>query len=129
MEICIKAEDSPFWRSLLVVKHLFYDNCRKHVGDGCNTRFWVDLWRDDQPLKVAYPRLFDLCFNKNTSVTMAFSLGLSNISFRRTLYWDSLSLWVSRKDRYVMRLSFLIKKEELNNAVVFKQDCHYSLVG
>ena len=101
MESCIKAGDSHFWRSLLAVKHLLYDNFWKHVGDGCNTRFWEDLWHDDKPLKVAYPRLFDLCFNKNMSVTKAFNLGLSNISFRRTLYGDYLSMLVSRKDKYV----------------------------
>ena len=86
------------WRSLLAVEHLLYDKCRKHVGEGCNTTCFERacgviinlLW---------LPTIDYLIFasTKNMSVAKAFSLRLSNISFRRTLYKDFQSLWVSRK--------------------------------
>ena len=112
MEICIKAGDSHFWRSLLVVKHLFYDNCRKHVGDGCNTRFWEDLWHDDKPLKVAYPRLFDLWFNKTCLLLRHSAWGWVTSPLEEPSLWGSKNLWVSYKYRCDEILSFLIKKEE-----------------
>nr|GFB71586.1 RNA-directed DNA polymerase, eukaryota, reverse transcriptase zinc-binding domain protein [Tanacetum cinerariifolium] len=30
----------------------FVSHCKKHVGDGHNTRFWYDSWVFDQPLHV-----------------------------------------------------------------------------
>ena len=69
------------------------------MGDGCNTRFWKDLWLDDKPLMLAYPIIYGLCFNKNISVADAFTLGLDNFSFRRTLLGESLDLWDRCKDR------------------------------
>jgi len=57
------------------------------------------LWLDDKPLKYAYPRLFELSFNKNCSVSEAFNLGLENFTFRITLYGESLALWNSCKER------------------------------
>ena len=37
------------------------------VGDGERIRFWEDLWWEDQPLGVQYPRLFRVVTDKNSS--------------------------------------------------------------
>nr|GFB23801.1 RNA-directed DNA polymerase, eukaryota, reverse transcriptase zinc-binding domain protein [Tanacetum cinerariifolium] len=36
----------------------FVSRCKKRVGDGCNTRFWLDTWVLDCPLSVRFPRIF-----------------------------------------------------------------------
>ena len=53
---CISAAkrrpgNSQFWAGVLDVKNIFYNFCRKHIGDGKNTRFLEDWWVGDKPLK------------------------------------------------------------------------------
>lgn len=45
-----KIGDSQFCSSLISLKHIFYQNCKKNVGDGKNTRFCEDCWRGSKPL-------------------------------------------------------------------------------
>ncbi|GJY67846.1 RNA-directed DNA polymerase, eukaryota [Tanacetum coccineum] len=60
----------------------FLSFCNKRIGDGLNTRFWLDTWKGDKPFRVAFPRLFAL--ESNGQVSVAEKLGASlNISFRR----------------------------------------------
>nr|GEX99300.1 RNA-directed DNA polymerase, eukaryota [Tanacetum cinerariifolium] len=63
----------------------FISHCKKHVGDGYNTRFWYDSWVFDQPLRSRFPRLFTLETDKVT--TVASMLGSSSVdaSFRRSV--------------------------------------------
>jgi hypothetical protein len=35
--------DSQFWRSILEAKEIFYKNCKKLIGNGESTCFWIDL--------------------------------------------------------------------------------------
>lgn len=91
--------DSHFWTSLLGVKDLFYQHCKKMIGDGKNTRFWEDWWVGDKPLKFSYPRLYLLSFDHNISVANAVAKGWERFSFRRTLLGESLELWNSLKAR------------------------------
>ena len=60
--------DSQFWTSLLKIKDIFYKFVKKELGDGKNTRFWEDTWVDDKPLKDAYPRIYDICFDHKIKV-------------------------------------------------------------
>jgi len=46
----------------------FDDNIRRVIGDGRNTLFWHDNWVGDTPLRVKFPRLFDLAVSKEYSV-------------------------------------------------------------
>lgn len=41
--------------------------CRK-VGDGGNTKFWVDNWCGSISLRARFPRLFDVARNKDAYV-------------------------------------------------------------
>nr|GFC71278.1 RNA-directed DNA polymerase, eukaryota, reverse transcriptase zinc-binding domain protein [Tanacetum cinerariifolium] len=53
------------------------------VGDGSNTRFWLDTWILDSPLYVRFPRLFALESVKDISVAVKWGAPSLNTSFRR----------------------------------------------
>ncbi|XP_076904485.1 putative mitochondrial protein AtMg00310 [Bidens hawaiensis] len=55
----------------------------KILGNGEDTRFWVDVWLGDEPLKNIFPRLFALENNKSCSVAQR--LGLKGWRWRRLL--------------------------------------------
>nr|GEZ92835.1 hypothetical protein [Tanacetum cinerariifolium] len=63
----------------------FVSRCKKRVGDGCNTRFWLDTWVFDCPLSVRFPRIFAL--EKDKAVFVSVKLGAISIddSFRRPI--------------------------------------------
>jgi len=46
----------------------FEDNLRRVVGGGGSTYFWSDNWVGDVPLRVQFPRLFDLAVDKWVTV-------------------------------------------------------------
>nr|GEZ61363.1 RNA-directed DNA polymerase, eukaryota [Tanacetum cinerariifolium] len=46
----------------------FPSHCKIGIGDGLNTRFWLDTWTLDLSLCVRFPRLFALEFDKEISV-------------------------------------------------------------
>lgn len=94
-----KPGDSQFWANLLKIKEIFYKFVKKKVGDGRNTRFWEDSWVDDKPLREAYPRLYDICFDHNITVEEAIQKGWHGFKFRRTLHGETLGFGtVSKKD-------------------------------
>ena len=57
--------------SILKFKDLFYQFCKRSLRDGHNASFWEDWWVDDEPLKIAYPRLYLLSFGHNINVVEA----------------------------------------------------------
>jgi hypothetical protein len=63
------AQSSQFWRSLHKVKHLFKWGTVHQVGNGGITKFWNDVWLTSSPLRVCFLRLYEICDNKNISVT------------------------------------------------------------
>ena len=67
--------------------------CKFKIGDGKRARFWEDWWIGNAPLNKNYPRLYDLCFDKNKTVKQVFNKGLENVQFRRTLLGDARELW------------------------------------
>ncbi|XP_057803730.1 uncharacterized protein LOC131019067 [Salvia miltiorrhiza] len=46
----------------------FFENLSRHVGNGRDTKLWVDRWVGGKPLRFVFPRLFQLCENKNVSI-------------------------------------------------------------
>jgi hypothetical protein len=46
-----KPMDSHFWKSLMNVKDTFLGFGHFNVKDGSQTRFWVDTWLGNKPLK------------------------------------------------------------------------------
>lgn len=94
-----KVGDSQFWASFLKIKDVFYQFCKKKLGDGQNTRFWGDIWVDDKPLKIAYSRLYFLCFDHNIAMAEAIQKGWEGFRFRRNLHGETLELWRNLKMR------------------------------
>ena len=61
----------------------WYEKGKGHViGNGKQTRFWKDVWFEDCPLKISYPRLFNMCHDQDISVHTAGVLEW-NLSYRR----------------------------------------------
>jgi len=73
------SQDSPWWRSICRIREglgegvgrWFDNNVRRVVGDGNVTLFWQDIWVGEVPLKLKFPRLYELANNKMCSVTEA----------------------------------------------------------
>jgi hypothetical protein len=50
-------------------------NIRRVVGVGRHTLFWHENWVGEIPLRVKFPRLFDLAVSKECSVEEMWRLG------------------------------------------------------
>ncbi|GJX99131.1 RNA-directed DNA polymerase, eukaryota [Tanacetum coccineum] len=61
----------------------FFSHCKKKVGNGRNSRFWLDTWLLDKPFRVRFPRLFILEMDKTKSVAAKWDDPSFCSSFRR----------------------------------------------
>ncbi|GJU93170.1 hypothetical protein Tco_1317926 [Tanacetum coccineum] len=61
----------------------FYSFMQKKLGNGANTFFWEDVWRENMALKHKYPRLYELELNKNIEVAAKLAQTSLVCSFRR----------------------------------------------
>ncbi|GJV40037.1 RNA-directed DNA polymerase, eukaryota [Tanacetum coccineum] len=83
------AQKASIWSSILKEVQLLKTNgfdflsyCSKRIGDGISTRFWLDIWKGDKPLRDAFPRLFAL--ESNCQIFVAEKLAVPmDTSFRR----------------------------------------------
>ncbi|GJZ48022.1 RNA-directed DNA polymerase, eukaryota [Tanacetum coccineum] len=62
----------------------FWSHCRKRIGNGTNTRFWLDCWIGNKPLHLVCPRLFMLELDKDISVADKMN-GPRSFTFRRPI--------------------------------------------
>ncbi|GJV98598.1 hypothetical protein Tco_1553850 [Tanacetum coccineum] len=53
------------------------------LGNGVNTRFWVDNWYEGGVIKELFPRMFTLELNKNASVSSKLNASSLDNSFQR----------------------------------------------
>jgi hypothetical protein len=75
--------NSMWWRMMCGIRggvgfevgSWFEDNVRRVVGGGADTYFWLDNWVGGVPLRVRFPRLFDLALNKGVTVREMASRG------------------------------------------------------
>ena len=88
-----KPTDSHFWKSLMNIKDNFMELGHFNVKDGTQTRFWVDTWLGNKPLKDRFPVLFNIVRRKQDYVAQVLSLPTLNISFRRNLVGANLRDW------------------------------------
>jgi hypothetical protein len=72
------------WKKLHRVKHLFKWGAVHKVGNGRLTKFWDDVWMTSSPLRVCFPKLYDVCGDKGISVKEVANRGWQ-IEFRRML--------------------------------------------
>ena len=75
------------------IKDLFMEFGSFKINDGSQTRFWVDTWLGNKPLKDKFPSLFNIVRRKHDSVAQVLSSIPLNISFRRNLVGANLSAW------------------------------------
>nr|GEZ48282.1 RNA-directed DNA polymerase, eukaryota [Tanacetum cinerariifolium] len=61
----------------------FLSHCKIRVGDGSNTKFWLDTLILDMPLCVRFPRIFALETVKEVSVAAKWGASSLDDSFRR----------------------------------------------
>ena len=64
-----------------------------NVKDGTQTRFWVDAWLGNKPLKDRFPVLFNIVRRKQDTIATVLSSPELNISFRRHLVGANLTNW------------------------------------
>ena len=85
------------WRMLVEKDGLWYRVLKARYGDGRDTLFWHDIWVGEIPLKLKFPRLFDLALNKESLVVdMVRILGADGegegMWRRRLLAWEEESV-------------------------------------
>ena len=69
-------DNSVWWRMICGIRsgvgvgaeNWFEDNVRRVVSEGSSTYFWLDNWVGGAPLRVQFPRLFDLIIDKEATV-------------------------------------------------------------
>nr|GEW52818.1 MLO-like protein 4 [Tanacetum cinerariifolium] len=61
----------------------FLSHCKIRVGNGHNTRFWLDKWVSDIPLYVRFPRIFALELVQGSSIAAKWEAITFDASFRR----------------------------------------------
>jgi hypothetical protein len=75
------------------VKESFLSLGHFHLNNGENIRFWEDRWLGNHTLKKQFPSLYAITHQRNVSVASVFSMIPLNISFRRGLAGNNLTLW------------------------------------
>ena len=63
------------WWCRLGVGSWFDDNVRRVINGGGTTYFWTDNWVGGVPLRICFPRLFDLSVDKGVTVEVMASKG------------------------------------------------------
>jgi hypothetical protein len=58
----------PSWWLLDSTSYKFSEGIGKKVGDGLMTSFWLETWIGNTPLRVQYPRLFQVSVQNNSKV-------------------------------------------------------------
>jgi hypothetical protein len=60
--------DSPAWKNMLKIRHIYLKGRKFKVNNGKKISFWVDSWLEEKLLCELYPILYDLCVDKTSSV-------------------------------------------------------------
>lgn len=61
----------------------FMSHCKKRIGDGCSTKFWLDKWNSDVSFCDQFPRVYALDLEKDISVTNKLGGRSIDVSFQR----------------------------------------------
>jgi hypothetical protein len=65
--ICLiqqKQFDSPVWKDLLKISHIYLQGREFKLNNGKMVSFWLDSWMDNKPICIIYPVVYDLCTDK-----------------------------------------------------------------
>jgi hypothetical protein len=92
----------------------FGDNIVRKIWDCEKTLFWEDIWVNGSWLKYMFGRLFDLCLDKDISVTgmcwLGFGFGVNGWRWRRRLF-----AWEKEGDCWVVDVGVVLKVDTSNN--------------
>ena len=66
----------------------FSKNCQFVVGLGNRIRFWQHSWYGDQPLQLAFPRLYGIAIDREASVESS----LTRLGAGERRSWGSINL-------------------------------------
>ena len=99
------GDSSVWWRMICGIRNSaglgvgswFEDNVRRVVGGGTGTYFWLDNWVGETPLRVQFPRLFELSESKGATVKEMAERGWDVVGGawawrRRLLAWEEESV-------------------------------------
>ena len=75
---------SQFWKGIQKIKHLFKWGATFVEQNGKEVLFWKDVWLEEVPLKIIFPRIYDYCRNKNSLVSECLINGQWRFDFTRT---------------------------------------------
>jgi hypothetical protein len=90
------------------VKESFLSLGHIKLNNGESIHFWEDIWLGNFTLQQHYPSLYAITRRRNVSVALVFSSIPLNISFRRGLVGNNLSLWY----RLAARVAHISLNEE-----------------
>ncbi|GKA89823.1 RNA-directed DNA polymerase, eukaryota [Tanacetum coccineum] len=127
----ISQDDSLWFQTLKDKGFDFLPLCSKRVGDGNNSRFWLDIWKGDIILRDKFPRIFALEMDKTITVAAKMA-SLVDSSFRRPVrggiehvqfnelrsYIDSVTLSNSH-DRWICNMSGdgIFRVKDIRNSI------------
>jgi hypothetical protein len=60
-----RLNDSPIWKDLMKIRHIYLRGREYKVNNGRKVSFWLDPWLEDIPLCQIYPLLYELSLNQN----------------------------------------------------------------
>jgi hypothetical protein len=93
-EVQAKPVDSPFWKSLMRVKDIFFSRGKFKVGNGSDTRYWEDVWLGETTLAHQYPSLYNIVQCKNVTVANVLTQAPLNMGFRHVLSGNRWTSWL-----------------------------------
>jgi hypothetical protein len=80
---CKKNNSSQFWKGLMAIRNECARGLKYIVGNGKRTRFWLDTWARECPLKITFPSIFTICNQQEWSVHRVLNSDHLNLTFRR----------------------------------------------
>ena len=89
---------SQFWRSLLDLRPWYKKGRVIKIKAGHQTRFWLDCWLGDCPLKIKFHNLYNIASDPDLTVANAYVNGQWRLTFRRQLNERLSQEWSDLQD-------------------------------
>jgi hypothetical protein len=89
-----KDKGSQFWKSVHKIKYLFKWGAIHSIGNGKITRFWDDVWLTSSPLRIGFPRVYEICEERDISVADCAKKNW-NLKFRRMMSQEVYEEWTN----------------------------------
>lgn len=77
-----RYDDSPIWKDLMKIRHIYLGGRKIKPGNGAQTLFWTVTWLEETPLSFNFSTLFEICEEKTISLDN-FLTRNGQLTFRR----------------------------------------------